>query len=104
MTDQPAEAASTDSSAGEPRFVTYEVRDQVAWIMLDRPDYANTQNYRLLGQLDDLFKRAVEMRGRARPIWRKAWSNVAGSRVIRASRSSWNFHGGRQGFSFPTAI
>ena len=45
---------------GEPRFVTYDVRDGVAWVMLDRPRYGNAQNYRLLNQLDGLLKGAVE--------------------------------------------
>ena len=45
---------------GEPRFVTYDVRDGTAWVMLDRPQYSNAQNYRLLNQLDACFKRAVE--------------------------------------------
>ena len=53
MADQPTQAA-------EPQFVTYEVRDGVAWVMLNRPEYANSQNYRLLGQLDARFKQAVE--------------------------------------------
>lgn len=44
----------------EPRFVTYDVRDGVAWVMLDRPQYSNAQNYRLLNQLDGCFRRAVE--------------------------------------------
>ncbi len=49
------------STAGsEPRFLDYEVKGAVAWIMLDRPHYANSQNYRLLNQLDDAFRRAVE--------------------------------------------
>ncbi len=43
-----------------PNFVTYEVRDAVAWIMLARPQYSNAQNYRLLNQLDDCFRAAVE--------------------------------------------
>jgi enoyl-CoA hydratase len=51
-------AAAIDGQA--PAFVTYQVEDSVAWIMLDRPEYANTQNYRLLNQLDDLFRKAVE--------------------------------------------
>ncbi|MBL4894173.1 MAG: enoyl-CoA hydratase, partial [Emcibacter sp.] len=41
-------------------YVGYEVRDNVAWIMLQRPQYSNAQNYRLLNQLDDCFKKAVE--------------------------------------------
>lgn len=43
-----------------PEFVTYTVADGVAWVMLNRPQYSNAQNYRLLGQLDAAFKRAVE--------------------------------------------
>lgn len=42
------------------RFLTYKVEDGVAWIMLNRPEVANTQNYRLLNELDDLFKCAVD--------------------------------------------
>lgn len=42
------------------QFISYEVRDAVAWVMMDRAEYANTQNYRLLNQLDDAFKRAVD--------------------------------------------
>jgi enoyl-CoA hydratase len=44
----------------EPEFVTYAVESGVAWVMLNRPQYSNAQNYRLLGQLDAAFKRAVE--------------------------------------------
>jgi len=44
----------------EPAFVSYERRDAVAWVMLNRPEVANTQNYRMLNQLDDLFRAAVE--------------------------------------------
>ena len=58
MATEHAEAAAAD--AGEPEFVTYEVRDAVAWVMLNRPQYGNAQNYRLLNQLDAAFKRAVE--------------------------------------------
>ncbi len=43
-----------------PRFVSYAVRDGTAWIMLDRPQYSNAQNYRLLNQLDGCFRAAVE--------------------------------------------
>ena len=44
----------------QPEFVTYVVENGVAWVMLNRPQYSNAQNYRLLGQLDAAFKRAVE--------------------------------------------
>jgi enoyl-CoA hydratase len=44
----------------EPQFISYTVRDEVAWIMLERPESSNAQNYRLLNELDDMFKRAVE--------------------------------------------
>lgn len=48
------------SDEAQPEYVTYKVEDGVAWVMLNRPQYHNAQNYRLLGQLDDAFKRAVE--------------------------------------------
>ena len=48
------------SEETQPEFVTYRVEEGVAWVMLNRPKYSNAQNYRLLGQLDDAFKRAVE--------------------------------------------
>ncbi len=48
------------SQDAQPAFVTYRVDKAVAWIMLNRPDCGNAQNYRLLGQLDAAFKRAVE--------------------------------------------
>jgi enoyl-CoA hydratase len=48
------------SEEAQPEYVTYDVKDGVAWVMLNRPQYSNAQNYRLLGQLDDAFKRAVE--------------------------------------------
>ncbi|WBX82788.1 enoyl-CoA hydratase [Sphingosinicella microcystinivorans] len=43
-----------------PEFVTYAVNEGVAWVMLNRPQYSNAQNYRLLNQLDAAFRRAVE--------------------------------------------
>jgi enoyl-CoA hydratase len=52
--EKPAEAGS----AGP--FVTYDVRDGVAWVMLDRPQYSNAQNYRLLNELDDCFRKAID--------------------------------------------
>ncbi|PKP99824.1 MAG: enoyl-CoA hydratase [Alphaproteobacteria bacterium HGW-Alphaproteobacteria-13] len=49
-----------ETSERDPDYVTYDVRDGVAWVMLNRPQYSNAQNYRLLGQLDAAFKRAAE--------------------------------------------
>lgn len=43
-----------------PRFVSYRVEDGIAWIMLNRPETMNSQNYRLLNELDDQFRRAVD--------------------------------------------
>lgn len=58
MATEAAEAAV--AGAGDPQFITYAVKDAVAWVMLNRPQYGNAQNYRLLNQLDAAFKRAVE--------------------------------------------
>jgi enoyl-CoA hydratase len=52
--------SQAQAAAETPAYVTYEVKDQVAWVMLDRPQYANTQNYRLLNQVDACFRRAVD--------------------------------------------
>ena len=57
-TDQNTE--NTTGTDTTPEFVSYEVKGTTAWIMLNRPEYSNAQNYRLLNQLDDCFKRAVE--------------------------------------------
>ncbi|MGE4410839.1 MAG: enoyl-CoA hydratase [Sphingobium sp.] len=46
--------------AANPRFVSYRVEDGVAWIMLNRPEVSNSQNYRLLNELDEQFRRAVD--------------------------------------------
>jgi len=59
--DQAADMAEAGAAeTGAPRFISYEVRGEVAWVMLDRPQFYNSQNYRLLNQLDDAFRRAVE--------------------------------------------
>src|SRR4051794_27231853 len=55
-----SQARPDEAAAEAPAFVTYEVVDSVAWVMLDRPQYSNAQNYRLLNQLDACFRRAVE--------------------------------------------
>ena len=49
-----------EAQQAEPEYVTYKVEDAVALVMLNRPQYSNAQNYRLLNQLDAAFKRAVE--------------------------------------------
>lgn len=51
---------TTSGADAEPQYIAYETRDDVAWIWLDRPQYSNAQNYRLLNQLDHAFRRAVE--------------------------------------------
>jgi enoyl-CoA hydratase len=48
------------TEAETPAFVSYEASDGIAWVTLNRPQYGNAQNYRLLNQLDACFKRAVE--------------------------------------------
>lgn len=48
------------ASTTNPKFVSYRVEEGVAWIMLDRPEVSNSQNYRLLNELDDQFRRAVD--------------------------------------------
>ncbi len=55
-----ATAATQEAPPADPDFITYTVVDNVAWVMLNRPQYSNAQNYRLLAQLDAAFKRAVE--------------------------------------------
>lgn len=49
-----------DQASATKPYVEYETRGAVAWIWLSRPESSNAQNYRLLGQLDACFKRAVE--------------------------------------------
>jgi enoyl-CoA hydratase len=46
--------------AADPQFVSYTRDGAVAWVMLDRAQYSNAQNYRLLNQLDEAYRRAVE--------------------------------------------
>ena len=47
-------------NGNEPAYLSYKVSEAVAWIMLERPEVANAQNYGLLNQLDDLFRLAVD--------------------------------------------
>jgi enoyl-CoA hydratase len=44
----------------EERFIGYDVLQDVAWIELRRPEVGNAQNFRLLGQLEDAFRAAVD--------------------------------------------
>lgn len=44
----------------EGDVVTYEVRDGVAFVTLNRPDYRNAQNSVMTYALDAAFERAVE--------------------------------------------
>ena len=53
-------ADAEQAESGSEQFVDYQVRDGVAWVMLNRPRYGNAQNYRLLDQLDRCFRRAVD--------------------------------------------
>ncbi len=39
--------------------VLYEVKDQIAWITMNRPDFHNAQNGQMTYALDDAFKRAT---------------------------------------------
>ncbi|MET0270645.1 MAG: enoyl-CoA hydratase [Sphingomonas sp.] len=50
--------ATAETTGGQ--FVTYAVREGVAWVMLNRPQYGNAQNYRLLNELDGCFRRAID--------------------------------------------
>ena len=47
-------------SVNDEASVLYEVKDNVAWLTLNRPQYHNAQNFELLDRLDSLFKRAVD--------------------------------------------
>lgn len=55
--NNPVPPVGTDQSSA---FVQYEKQGRVAWITLDRPRYANSQNFRMLDQLDALFRRATD--------------------------------------------
>ena len=48
-----------DEGQAEP-VVLYEVRDGVAWITMNRPQYANAQNSKMTYALDASFRRAVD--------------------------------------------
>lgn len=42
------------------QVVTYEVRDRIAWVTLNRPEYRNAQNSAMTYALDAAFTRAVD--------------------------------------------
>lgn len=52
MTESPTSAAAAP--------VRYEVRDRIAWVTLDRPEYRNAQNSAMTYALDAAFTRAVD--------------------------------------------
>lgn len=52
-----ARAANPVYETDEP--VTYSVEGSTAWIMLNRPQFHNSQNAQLLYALDEAFKRAI---------------------------------------------
>lgn len=54
--DMPATTAIEEKG----QFTRYERRGAVAWVWLSRPEYANTQNYRMLDEVDGWFRRATE--------------------------------------------
>jgi enoyl-CoA hydratase len=62
IAESPDEVSKPESIgvAPTPQFVSYEVRGPIAWVMMQRPRYSNAQNHRLLNQLDDCFRKAVE--------------------------------------------
>lgn len=59
LTAENQKVASIDADEA-PRYVSSELRDNVAWIMLERPQVANSQNFRMLDQLDEAFRNAVD--------------------------------------------
>ena len=44
----------------ESEVVSYEVRDSVAWVTLNRPEFRNAQNSQMTYALDAAFTRAVD--------------------------------------------
>lgn len=60
MSDDLVEPAKVDIVYETDEPVTYEVVDQVAWIMLNRPGFNNAQNGQMTYALDDAFYRATQ--------------------------------------------
>ncbi|MCA1982105.1 enoyl-CoA hydratase [Nocardioides nematodiphilus] len=52
--------SQTDVADVGAQVVTVEVRDRVAWVTLNRPEYRNAQNSAMTYALDDAFTRAVD--------------------------------------------
>jgi enoyl-CoA hydratase len=46
-------------AASEPEVVLYQLRERVAFVTMNRPQYRNAQNARMTFALDEAFKRAV---------------------------------------------
>jgi enoyl-CoA hydratase len=57
---QAAEEQKVVPIAADPVYVSSETRGSVRWIMLERPQFANSQNFRMLDQLDAAFRAAVD--------------------------------------------
>jgi enoyl-CoA hydratase len=51
--------AAGDSAGTDPVYVSSETRGNVAWLMLERPAVANSQNFRMIDQLDEALRQAV---------------------------------------------
>ena len=58
-TDRLVEPQQVDIVYETDEPVTYEVIDNVAWIMMNRPGFNNAQNGQMTYALDDAFVRAV---------------------------------------------
>lgn len=54
---QPAEANIVYETENP---VLYEVRDNVAWVTINRPEFHNAQNGQMTYALDDAFQRATQ--------------------------------------------
>jgi enoyl-CoA hydratase len=52
--------SESESVGPDSDVVTYEVRDRVAWVRLNRPQYRNAQNSKMTYALDAAFTRAVD--------------------------------------------
>lgn len=92
-------------NGSEPAYLSYKVSDAVAWIMLERPEVANAQNYGLLNQLDDLFRVAVDdievkvivLGGRGRHFSAGHDLNTPDKKLERERKLLWYSHVGLEG-------